>query len=150
MHRVQGASVSFGRTINHSRVLEKTIMTDIQKLIRKLSGHNYLNGAYVASEGQRSDIIDPATEQVIGQYPLSTDAEIDAAILHANAAQKVWWAWSSTERAEALHEVARKMKINAPRVGEVLTREMGKPFREANWEGSGGEFDRLLCRARQA
>ena len=109
--------------------------TEIQKLMHTLSGKNYLNGAYVASQGERADIVDPATEQVIGHYPLSTDAEVDQAIAYANAAQKQWWALSATERADALHEVSRKMKLNAARVGEVLTREMGKPYRESNWEG---------------
>jgi len=109
--------------------------TEIQKLMHTLSGKNYLNGAYVASQGERADIVDPATEQVIGHYPMSTDAEVDQAIAYANAAQKQWWALSATERADALHEVSRKMKLNAARVGEVLTREMGKPYRESNWEG---------------
>lgn len=114
------------------------MMTKMQTLMQSLSGKNYLNGAYVASLGERADIVDPATEQVIGQYPLSTDAEVDQAIAWANAAQQVWWGLSATERAELLHEVARKMKLNAHRVGEVLTREMGKPYREANWEGGAG------------
>ena len=111
---------------------------DASALFQSLSGHNYLNGEYVASAGQRADIINPATEQIIGQYALSTDAEVDQAIVFANTAQANWWALSAVERAEALHEVARKMRANAPRVGEVLTREMGKPYREAHWEGGAG------------
>jgi betaine-aldehyde dehydrogenase len=109
--------------------------TEIQALIQSLSGKNYIGGAYVASQGDRANIIDPATEEVIGQYPLSTDAEVELAIANANAAQKKWWALSSVDRANALHDVSRKMKLNAHRVGEVLTREMGKPYREAIWEG---------------
>lgn len=110
-------------------------MTDVCERIRNLSGCNFIGGRYVASDGERDAIVDPATEQVIGHYAMSTESEIDDAVTRANAAQRGWWAASSLERAEALHEVARRMRANAARVGEALTREMGKPFRESNWEG---------------
>jgi len=110
-------------------------MTEVQTRMSALSGHHYLDGRYVAGRGTRADIIDPATEAVIGQYALATEAEIDAAIATANSAQKSWWALSSLERSEALHEVSRKLKRFAEATGEALTREMGKPYREAVWEG---------------
>lgn len=113
-------------------------MTDVERLIRKLGGHNYINGAYVASAGVRADIVDPATEAIIGQYASATPAEVDEAVKIANAAQKEWRALSSVERSEVLHEVARRMRDNSAKVGEALTREMGKPFRESNWEAGAG------------
>jgi len=113
-------------------------MTDVEQLIRNLSGHNYINGNYSISTGARADIVDPATETIIGQYALSTSAEVDEAVKIANAAQKKWWRLSSLERTEALHEVARKMRENSVKVGEALTREMGKPYRESNWEAGAG------------
>jgi betaine-aldehyde dehydrogenase len=42
---------------------------------------------------------------------------------------------SALERAQALHRVADRMIEYSPITGEALTREMGKPFRESNWEG---------------
>ena len=48
--------------------------TEIQKLMHTLSGKNYLNGAYVASQGERADIVDPATEHVdAGNLRLADD-----------------------------------------------------------------------------
>lgn len=113
-------------------------MTEIEQRIMALSGHNYINGAYLASDGARADIIDPASETVIGSYALSSNEEVDSAIAYANAAQKIWWSKSALERTELLHEVASKMTANAARVGEALTREMGKTFRESHWEGGAG------------
>lgn len=113
-------------------------MTEIEQRIHALSGHNYIHGEYAASAGARADIINPATEMVIGSYALSTSEEVEAAIGHANAAQKDWWARSALERTELLHGVARKIVENAARVGEALTREMGKTFRESHWEGGAG------------
>lgn len=113
-------------------------MTEIEQRMHALSGHNYIDGKYVASAGGRADIIDPATEMLIGSYALSTSQEVDAAIELANAAQKLWWSKSALERTELLHAVASKIVENAARVGEALTREMGKTFRESHWEGGAG------------
>ncbi|MFM7377884.1 MAG: aldehyde dehydrogenase family protein, partial [Erythrobacter sp.] len=53
----------------------------------------------------------------------------------ARVAQREWWRLSSLERADALHRVADRLNEMAPLIGECLTREMGKPYRESNWEG---------------
>ncbi len=113
-------------------------MTDIEARIQALSGHNYINGTYRLSSGSHADIIDPATESVIGSYAHSTEQEVDQAIACANAAQKIWWSMSALERTELLHGVARKMVAMAGQVGETLTREMGKTFRESHWEAGAG------------
>jgi betaine-aldehyde dehydrogenase len=116
--------------------------TAVQRLMTERSGHHYLGGAYVASSGELYDIVDPATEQATGQYADATPAEVDAAVANAAAAQREWWAMSALDRAAALHGVADRMLTATVVVGECLTREMGKPFRESNWEGgaSAGAF----------
>jgi acyl-CoA reductase-like NAD-dependent aldehyde dehydrogenase len=110
-------------------------MTPMQQRMRELAGHHYIGGRYVAGSGIRTDLVDPATEEITGAWAAATAAEVDEAVALANRAQRQWWGWSALERADALHETARRMRENAPRVGEVLTREMGKPFRESHWEG---------------
>ncbi|MFM8177170.1 MAG: aldehyde dehydrogenase family protein, partial [Candidatus Limnocylindrus sp.] len=92
-------------------------------------------GSWVAGSGVRHDVIDPATGKPCAQYADATGAEVDQAIAHAARAQVEWWAMSALDRANALHKAAEKMIANSPRTGECLTREMGKPFRESNWEG---------------
>ncbi|WP_374356813.1 aldehyde dehydrogenase family protein, partial [Chitinimonas sp.] len=125
-------------------------MTAVLDRIAALSGHNYLQGRHIASQGERAPIIDPATEAVIGHYALSSPEEVDTAIRHANAAQPGWWALSALERAEVLHEVARKLKQQAPAVAEALTREMGKPYRESLWECGDGAASSLAYYAELA
>ena len=109
--------------------------TDVQQLMTRLSGHQYIDGAWRASAGRRSAIVDPATDEQIAEYAHATAEEIDVAVAAANAAQHVWWAMSALDRAAALHEVAAKLLELSPETGECLTREMGKPYRESNWEG---------------
>lgn len=67
-------------------------MSDVQQRMKALSGHIYLDGGLVKSAAADGiDVIDPATEAVIGQIPETPAAEIDAAVEQANAAQKGWW-----------------------------------------------------------
>ena len=104
----------------------------------KLSGCHLVEGQYSAARGTESiDVLDPATESRIGHFVAATDAEIDAAVAIAIAAQKKWRKLNSLTRAELLHEAARRMREARPRVAEMLTREMGKTFKEStdevNW-----------------
>jgi betaine-aldehyde dehydrogenase len=98
----------------------------------KLSRHHLIDGRLVAAAGTAvSAIIDPATELKIGELVDATTAEIDMAIEVANLAQKRWRKTNYHKRAELLHEAARKMRETKSLVGEMLTREMGKPFKES-------------------
>jgi betaine-aldehyde dehydrogenase len=80
-------------------------------------------------------VIDPATENPTAEFALATSDEVEDAVLAARRAQREWWSLSALDRALALHKVADELIALAPVVGECLTREMGKPFRESNWEG---------------
>lgn len=100
-----------------------------------LSAHHFINGEWVAGTGPQHDVVDPATEQTIARYADATANEIERAIVAANRAQREWWSMSALDRAGALHEIASRMLDLAPETGHFLTVEMGKPFRESNWEG---------------
>ena len=109
--------------------------SDVTVLMTNLSGQHFIDGVLVAGEGPTTPVIDPATEQICAVFAEATTAEIDTAVAAAMRAQRAWWALSALERTEALHEVATALAEVAPLVGEVMTREMGKPFVESNWEG---------------
>ncbi|MEY3319818.1 MAG: hypothetical protein RL393_398 [Actinomycetota bacterium] len=103
--------------------------------ISDMSALLYLNGEWKKSSGPQHDVINPATEEREGSYADATPDEIETAVANANKAQKIWWSMSALDRANALHQVADAMQENSRYTGECLTREMGKPFRESNWEG---------------
>ena len=109
-------------------------MTPTHQRMQALSGQHHLEGRYQPGTGARRDLIDPATEQPTGFYCEATPDEIDRAVAAAGAAQRGWWALSALDRANALHQVADRLLVCTAEVGECLTREMGKPFRESNWE----------------
>ncbi|MFM8955399.1 MAG: aldehyde dehydrogenase family protein [Actinomycetota bacterium] len=109
--------------------------TQVQKLMLEISGHHWINNEYVAGQGSRSPIIDPATSQQCGEFAQALPEEIDDAVKTAARAQREWWSMSALDRATTLHRVADRMLSMTATTGEILTREMGKPFRESNWEG---------------
>jgi len=105
-------------------------MTVIEEFAR-LSGSYFINGRYQKSDGGTSyDVVDPATEEVIGQIVDCNESEVTDVIDAANTAQKKWAAMNGLTRAELMHEVAIKMRDMTPVLAEMLTREMGKPYKE--------------------
>lgn len=119
-------------------------MTAVTEL-NNLSGKIFVGGAYRnSSAGISFDISDPATEEIIGHIPDTSAAEIDEAIAIANRVQKGWKKVNALSRAEALHEVANKMREARGILGEMLTREMGKPYKETtdevDWSASAIDY----------
>ncbi len=105
---------------------------DARTAFAKLSGHHRIEGTLRRATGAHAlDVIDPATEERIGAIVEATPAEITTAIAAANAAQRGWAKVNYHRRAELLHEVSRRMIHNRAVVAEMLTREMGKPYKES-------------------
>ncbi len=105
-----------------------TVLEDFNRLSSNIVlGGNTLRSA--ATEAL--DVVDPATEQKLGEIAETTTAEIDEAIAIGHAAQKKWWAMSGLARSEVMHEVANNMHHMQARLAEAMTREMGKPYKES-------------------
>jgi acyl-CoA reductase-like NAD-dependent aldehyde dehydrogenase len=76
------------------------------------------------------DVIDPATEQVIGSAPDAGREHVDRAV---TAAAKAFpdWAAASEGRTEPLREAARRIRAAADELGRLTTLEQGKPLAAA-------------------
>ncbi|MBS0374423.1 MAG: aldehyde dehydrogenase [Proteobacteria bacterium] len=99
---------------------------------RALSGHHRIGGALVRAAGTQSfAVVDPATELPVGEIVEATAAEIAASIAAARAAQRDWAKSNYHRRVDLLHEASRRMIARRPLVAEMLTREMGKPYKES-------------------
>ena len=103
----------------------------IKNKLHELSGRLYVDGRFMQStSSEKFDVVDPATENIIGTVANSTAMEVESAIIFANKAQKKWRETEYLMRSELLHGVARKLREMAPLLAEILTREMGKPYKE--------------------
>jgi betaine-aldehyde dehydrogenase len=88
----------------------------------------YINGRPFAGEaGSAYDVLNPATEEVVDTVALGRPADAARAVDAARNAFQSWrWA-GGIERAEALHEAARKIRDHFDDVVRLLTLEEGKP-----------------------
>jgi len=88
------------------------------------------------------EIRNPATGEVLGQAPVSTEEQVNDAVASAKAAQKAWAALADDERKATLMKMAEVLKENAEYLAELITREQGKPL-----GGPGSMFEMQACAA---
>ncbi len=91
-----------------------------------------INGQGVTSSAL-FEVINPATEEVIGSAPECSEEQLEAAVEAAREALGVWKD-DETLRREALHRCAEVLRSNADSLARILTSEQGKPLRDANRE----------------
>ena len=100
--------------------------------LRRLAGHLYIGGEMVQSAStNRVPIIDPATEEHISEVADATSEEVQAALLAASQAYRTWRSMNMLTRAELMHQAAAELRSIRPLLAEMLTREMGKPYKES-------------------
>lgn len=103
----------------------------VAKQFSRLSRGLYVRGVLTESRGETWQVRDPATEEVLGEAADATDTEVEEALAAADEAWPGWWALSALERAERLHRVAQTLREMRAELAELLTREMGKTYKES-------------------
>ncbi len=77
-------------------------------------------------------VTDPATGQVVREYPTATDAEMEQAIAAAEKAYREWSVKSTVaERAALTRRVGELHTERREQLAEIMRREMGKPLDQA-------------------
>jgi aldehyde dehydrogenase (NAD+) len=97
------------------------------------SYRNLIAGEWVdARSGKTFTSASPANrEDVIGEFPASGPADVDAAVAAAKAAYPAWSMMPAPKRGEILFKVARILAEHKEELSRLLTREMGKVLPEA-------------------
>lgn len=95
----------------------------------------FIGGKWQAGSGARTfEVRDPATGGVIAEV---ADGNSDDARKAVEAAATAWPAWRSLtakQRSAALKRLHALMVQHSADLASIITAEMGKPLREANWE----------------
>lgn len=78
--------------------------------------------------------INPATGAVLSSRPYASQALIEQAIAQAFGASKVWGNTLLAQRAAAIIRLASALESQAQSLAQAITREMGKPIRQARAE----------------
>jgi succinate-semialdehyde dehydrogenase / glutarate-semialdehyde dehydrogenase len=87
-----------------------------------------------ASEGERFDVRDPATGEVVTTVADGTADDAIAAVAAAAEAGPAWAATAPRERAEILRRTFELMTAQADALAELMVRENGKALPEARGE----------------
>ena len=97
--------------------------------------HLLIGGEKVSGEGRdTAEVIDPATGEAIGTVPHATADDLDRALDAAQRGFHEWRKTSADKRAAILAKAAGLIRERAGDIGKVLTREQGKPVKEATGE----------------
>jgi acyl-CoA reductase-like NAD-dependent aldehyde dehydrogenase len=92
----------------------------------------FIGGEWVApSGGGTIDVVESATEEVMGRIPAGTAADVDAAVAAARAAFESWSQTSPMERAQYLGAIAAGLSERAEEIAALIAREVGMPIRES-------------------
>ncbi len=108
----------------------------------------FIDGAWVTPTGRREhDVINPATEEVVGKILLGTADDVDAAVKAARTAFATFSQTTREERIELLQKIMKVLKEQMPRLAQAISDEMGAPMKLAlqAQAGSGlGHFNATL------
>ncbi len=112
-----------------------TTVTDKASTLTSTPIPNFIGGEWVAASGNDAlDVMDPGTHEVLGQVPLSTVADVDAAVAAAREAFPAWRATPAAERVRVLFRLQALLKEHQDELARMLSREHGKNFKECHGE----------------
>ncbi len=94
---------------------------------------NLINGEMVATSAWL-DVLNPANEEVMGQVPDATEAELNKAVAAARTAFPKWSKTPIDERRAVIQKISAAIKENADELFRLLTTEQGKPHEQAKSE----------------
>lgn len=95
----------------------------------------YIDGEFIKGGGRKEqNIINPATDEVIGKLPHATREDLDRALASAQKAFESWKKSSPHERSKVLRRAAELLRERGEAIAANLVRDQGKPLAEARAE----------------
>ena len=95
---------------------------------------NYIAGEWVAGETAIENRNPSDVTDIIGSYAQASTAQLDTAFDAARAAQKIWSRTGFEARQTILMQIGNALMARADELGELLSREEGKPRAEGRGE----------------
>ena len=88
---------------------------------------NYIGGEWVPARGGRTFFnTNPATGEMLGEYPASGPEDVDAAVAAAAQAYRSWRLVPAPKRAEIVYRAGEIIRARKEELARTMTREMGK------------------------
>jgi succinate-semialdehyde dehydrogenase/glutarate-semialdehyde dehydrogenase len=110
----------------------------------------YIDGKWTAArDGAVVEVVDPATEEIIGHIPKAGTADLDAALAAAQRGFEAWRRVAPWERSQVLRRAAETLRGRIEAIARLMSVETGKPIGEARAE-LGGAVEQLDWNADEA
>jgi aldehyde dehydrogenase (NAD+) len=107
----------------------------------------YINGQWVNPvQPKAMDVINPATEEVIGRISLGSAADVDKAVAAARAAFETFGRTSREERIALLERIIAAYTARIGEIAETISLEMGAPM----WLAKAAQAPSALAHLNQA
>jgi succinate-semialdehyde dehydrogenase / glutarate-semialdehyde dehydrogenase len=104
----------------------------------------FINGSWRTGEGRDAmPVVNPATGAVMAELPMASEADLQEALLVAEAGFKSWRAMDVEARGAILRKAAQLLRERVETIAILLTMEQGKPLDQARGEviGAASMFD---------
>ena len=98
----------------------------------------FLNGKWQKSSGDDTyKVINPATEEIIGNASKANDKDIDLCLKSAKKGFDIWKNMSPWERSKIIKKISDLIRMKKENLSKWLTLEVGKPLKESLAEANG-------------
>ncbi|WP_191085476.1 NAD-dependent succinate-semialdehyde dehydrogenase [Roseococcus microcysteis] len=95
----------------------------------------HIAGQWRGGEGGKTiDVLNPASEEVVGTVAHASQRDLDAALEAAERGFATWRKVSPYERAKTMRKAADLLRSRADAIARLMTLEQGKPVAEAKME----------------
>ncbi len=89
----------------------------------------YIGGKWISPKGKGSiEVMNPATEEIIGKVPIGNSEDLDLAIKYARDAFISWSESSIETRIDYLNRLTTAIKENSETMAQLITSEVGTPI----------------------
>ncbi|MBC3421912.1 MULTISPECIES: aldehyde dehydrogenase family protein [Pseudomonas] len=103
-----------------------TLLPSVNSFLARDHGH-YINGGYSpSSTSAKIKVINPANSEAIAQVSEGSQADVDQAVLSAQAGFKIWSKTSPAARAAVLFKLADLLEQNREELAQLETVQSGK------------------------
>ena len=101
--------------------------------VRVLS--NYIGGKWEPATAEAClDVVNPSTGELLAQVPMSSSADVDAAVRSAHGALRAWSRKPVIERTRLLFRLRQRVEERAEDFARLLTLDTGKALGDARLE----------------
>ena len=98
----------------------------------------FIDGKWQQAEKKETyDVINPATEELIGKASKASPADVDKALLSAEKGFAIWKKFSPWDRSAIIRKISDLMRKKSNELAKWMTLETGKPMSESLAEVSG-------------